>query len=53
MIKHGLQIFACNASRDLAGDIAQTLIVYTAEPGSASQAALERLARGIGARANT
>ena len=25
MIKHGLQIFACNASRDLAGDIAQRL----------------------------
>ena len=40
-------------SFDLAGDIAQTLIVYTAEPGSASQAALERLARGIGERANT
>ena len=40
-------------SFDLAGDIAQTLIVYTAEPGSPSQAALERLARGIGERANT
>ena len=25
MIKHGLQIYACNASRDLAGDIAQRL----------------------------
>ncbi|MDX9886532.1 ribose-phosphate pyrophosphokinase [Thauera sp.] len=25
MIKHGLQIFACNASRDIAGDIAQRL----------------------------
>ena len=33
-------------SFDLAGDIAQTLVVYTAEPGSPSQAALNRLARG-------
>jgi hypothetical protein len=32
-------------SFDLAGDIAQTLIVYTAEPDSASQAALDRLGR--------
>ncbi len=33
-------------SFDLAGDIAQTLVVYTAEPGSPSEAALDRLARG-------
>ncbi len=33
-------------SFDLAGDIAQTLVVYTAEPGSASHAALDRLAAG-------
>ena len=33
-------------SFDLAGDIAQTLIVYTAEAGSPSQTALDRLARG-------
>ncbi len=31
-------------SFDLAGDIAQTLVVYTAEPNSPSQAALDRLA---------
>lgn len=31
-------------SFDLAGDIAQTLVVYTAEAGSPSQAALDRLA---------
>ena len=33
-------------SFDLAGDIAQTLIVYTAEPDSPSQTALDRLAVG-------
>ena len=33
-------------SFDLAGDIAQTLVVYTAEPGSPSQVALDRLAHG-------
>lgn len=33
-------------SFDLVGDIAQTLVVYTAEPDSPSQAALGRLARG-------
>jgi len=33
-------------SFDLAGDIAQTLVVYTAEPGSPSQAALDKLAHG-------
>ena len=31
-------------SFNLAGDVAQTLVVYTAEPGSPSQAALDRLA---------
>ena len=40
-------------SFDLAGDIAQTLVVYTAPPGSPSQAALDELARGIGDRADT
>lgn len=40
-------------SFDLAGDIAQTLIVYTAEPGSPSQAALDRLARGTTERIDT
>jgi 3-isopropylmalate/(R)-2-methylmalate dehydratase small subunit len=34
-------------------DIAQTLIVYTAEPGSPSQSALERLARGSHERSDT
>ena len=38
---------------DLAGDIAQTLVVYTAEPGSPSQAALDTLSRGVNERANT
>ena len=37
-------------SFDLAGDIAQTLVVYTAETGSSSQAALDRLADGAAAR---
>jgi hypothetical protein len=37
-------------SFDLAGDIAQTMVVYTAEPGSPSQAALDRLARGTSER---
>ena len=37
-------------SFDLAGDIAQTLVVYTAPPDSPSQAALDALARGIGDR---
>ena len=40
-------------SFDLAGDIAQTLVVYTAPPGSPSQAALDALARGIGDRADS
>jgi transcriptional regulator with XRE-family HTH domain len=35
----------------LAGDIAQTLVVYTAEAGSPSQAALDRLAQGTIERA--
>ena len=39
-------------SFDLAGDIAQTLVVYTAEPGSTSQAALDRLASGSTARSD-
>ncbi|MEP6665874.1 MAG: helix-turn-helix transcriptional regulator [Nocardioidaceae bacterium] len=39
-------------SFDLAGDIAQTLVVYTAEPGSLSQAALDRLAHGTVERAD-
>ena len=34
-------------SFDLAGDIAQTMVVYTAEPNSPSQAALDRLASGV------
>jgi transcriptional regulator with XRE-family HTH domain len=34
-------------SFDLLGDISQTLVVYTAEPGSPSRAALERLDRGV------
>jgi len=29
------------------------MVVYTAEPGSPSQAALERLARGVTERADT
>ena len=33
-------------SFNLAGDIAQTLVVYTAEAGSPSQASLDRLAQG-------
>jgi transcriptional regulator with XRE-family HTH domain len=37
-------------SFNLAGDIAQTLIVYTADSGSPSQAALDRLARGTAER---
>ena len=40
-------------SFDLAGDIAQTLVVYTAEPGSPSQAALDRLAHGTTERIDT
>ena len=40
-------------SFDLAGDVAQTLVVYTAEAGSPSQAALDQLARGITERADT
>ena len=35
----------------LAGDIAQTLVVYTAEASSPSQAALDRLAQGTIERA--
>jgi transcriptional regulator with XRE-family HTH domain len=34
-------------SFDLASDIAQTMVVYTAEPGSPSRAALDRLTRGV------
>ena len=36
----------------LAGDFAQTLVVYSAPPGSRSQAALDELAGGIGVRAD-
>jgi transcriptional regulator with XRE-family HTH domain len=40
-------------SFDLAGDIAQTMVVYTAPPGSPSQLALDRLAGGINQPADT
>ena len=40
-------------SFDLAGDIAQTMVVYTADPGSPSQAALDRLARGVTGRVDS
>jgi transcriptional regulator with XRE-family HTH domain len=40
-------------SFDLAGDVGQTLVVYTAQAGSPSQVALDQLARGITERAAT
>jgi transcriptional regulator with XRE-family HTH domain len=40
-------------SFDLAGDVGQTLVVYTAQAGSPSQVGLDQLARGIAERAAT
>lgn len=40
-------------SFDLAGDVGQTMVVYTAQAGSPSQVALDQLARGITERAAT